>query len=364
MNQNHSSRFLSYGVSFALMCLIVATAQAGPSPCPPICDIEPGISSLQVFRLGDDVMSAVAEFKKKYEFEEAEIGSPDLDKDSFDTGQGVKLYYKPPGTIDKIVITAPGFTTDQGTGVYARLEDVLLGYGDAYEPFTFEDDDGYYIKYPDLGIGFDIDGTTEIVRAIVVFVPERFQPDEEISSSAADIKNCPPDDWCAYHRTVNRAWRHSPLKQINKDNVTQLRPAWIFMPGEAIGLHSTPLAVEGNIYVATNSSTVWKLNGATGERIWAAFTEEVESSKFAYVRGLAIGDGRVYTSLATAVSPRLTRKPARLSGTANWPIFERTPRISAAPALLLILTCWSSARTAVIIRLGVVSSASILRMGI
>ena len=30
-------------------------------------------------------------------------------------------------------------------------------------------------------------------------------------SSADNIKNCPDQNWCAYHRTNNSAWRYSPL---------------------------------------------------------------------------------------------------------------------------------------------------------
>ncbi len=51
-------------------------------------------------------------------------------------------------------------------------------------------------------------------------------------SSADKIKNCPDGDWCSYHRTVDKAWRHSPLSEINTKNVKNLRPAWIFQPGE------------------------------------------------------------------------------------------------------------------------------------
>src|SRR2546425_451450 len=89
-------------------------------------------------------------------------------------------------------------------------------------------------------------------------------------SSADEIKNCPDQNWCAYHRTVDTAWRHSPLTQVNTTNVKRLRPVWIFQPGDPrMGLHSTPLVIDGNMYVSTNPSTVWKLNATTGERIWA-----------------------------------------------------------------------------------------------
>ena len=79
-------------------------------------------------------------------------------------------------------------------------------------------------------------------------------------SNSARIRNCPDSDWCHYHRTVDKGWRHTPLAQINAGNVSELRPAWIFQPGhERMGLHSTPLAVDGAVYLATNPSTVWKM---------------------------------------------------------------------------------------------------------
>lgn len=68
-----------------------------------------------------------------------------------------------------------------------------------------------------------------------------------------------------------------------------------------MGMHGTPVVINGEMYVSTNPSTVWKLNGATGERIWAHVPEMDEAvvsrSVFAHTRGLAIGDGRVYMGL-------------------------------------------------------------------
>src|SRR5256886_16337957 len=64
-------------------------------------------------------------------------------------------------------------------------------------------------------------------------------------SSADEIKNCADGNWCAYHRTVDTAWRHSPLTQVNTTNVKRLRPVWIFQPGDPrMGLHSTPLVID------------------------------------------------------------------------------------------------------------------------
>jgi PQQ-dependent dehydrogenase (methanol/ethanol family) len=122
-------------------------------------------------------------------------------------------------------------------------------------------------------------------------------------SDAERIRHCPDGDWCAYHRTVDTAWRYSPLAEINKNNVGNLKVAWIFQPGESRqGLHSTPLVVDGAMYISTNPSTVWKLDAATGKRIWSFKPEMDEAivsrSFFAHTRGLAMGDGRVYMGRA------------------------------------------------------------------
>ncbi len=100
-----------------------------------------------------------------------------------------------------------------------------------------------------------------------------------------------------------RAWRFSPLAEINKNNVSNLKVAWIFQPGESRqGLHSTPLVVDGAMYISTNPSTVWKLDAATGKRIWSYKPEMDEAivsrSFFGHTRGLSIGDGRVYMGRA------------------------------------------------------------------
>ena len=121
-----------------------------------------------------------------------------------------------------------------------------------------------------------------------------------------EIVNCIDENWCAYHRTIDKAYRHSPLTEINKNNLGSLNVAWLFQPGSAEqsagGLHSTPLVLDGAMYVAYDTSSVMKLDAATGERLWAYVPEMnqavVARSAFAHTRGTAVGGGRVYLGLA------------------------------------------------------------------
>ncbi|MEM7365118.1 MAG: PQQ-binding-like beta-propeller repeat protein [Pseudomonadota bacterium] len=125
----------------------------------------------------------------------------------------------------------------------------------------------------------------------------------QADSSADAIKNCADGNWCAYHRTTDKAWRHSPLTQITKENVKDLKVAWMFLPGDdRMGLQSTPLVIDGAMYISTTPSNVWKIDAATGQRLWNYVPDQdkavVSRSFFAHTRGLTIGDGRVYIGRA------------------------------------------------------------------
>jgi PQQ-dependent dehydrogenase (methanol/ethanol family) len=148
------------------------------------------------------------------------------------------------------------------------------------------------------------DRRRSVAAAVVVATTGMMTASVALADSDAErIRHCPDGDWCAYHRTVDTAWRYSPLAEINKNNVGNLSVAWIFQPGESRqGLHSTPLVVDGAMYISTNPSTVWKLDAATGRRMWAYKPEMDEAivsrSFFAHTRGLSMGDGRVYMGRA------------------------------------------------------------------
>src|SRR5215510_6971753 len=61
------------------------------------------------------------------------------------------------------------------------------------------------------------------------------------------LENPSPDDWLMFSRTYD-AQRYSPLKQINKQNVGQLRLAW--ERGMAAGQTETiPIVYNGVMYV-------------------------------------------------------------------------------------------------------------------
>jgi alcohol dehydrogenase (cytochrome c) len=75
-----------------------------------------------------------------------------------------------------------------------------------------------------------------------------------------------PDDWLMFSRTYD-AQRYSPLKQINKQNVGQLRGAWSVEL--AAGTTETiPIVHDGVMYVVLPGASVRAMDAATGATIW------------------------------------------------------------------------------------------------
>lgn len=62
--------------------------------------------------------------------------------------------------------------------------------------------------------------------------------------------------------------RYSALAQITRENVSELVPVWIHQTGIAESFVTTPVVVDGAMYLTTPESHVVALNAATGERLW------------------------------------------------------------------------------------------------
>jgi len=80
------------------------------------------------------------------------------------------------------------------------------------------------------------------------------------------LQNPPASEWLTWRRTYDDQG-FSPLKQINKSNVAQLRSTWSWSlfpgPNEA-----TPLVHDGVIFVHSSGDHVQALNAVTGDLLW------------------------------------------------------------------------------------------------
>ena len=82
---------------------------------------------------------------------------------------------------------------------------------------------------------------------------------EQLNAAAGDENNF-------LHTNGNYAQtRYFPGKQINTSNVGKLHPAWIFQTEVKESMETTPIIVNGVMYVTTSFDHVYALNAKTGE---------------------------------------------------------------------------------------------------
>ncbi len=62
--------------------------------------------------------------------------------------------------------------------------------------------------------------------------------------------------------------RFYPNNQINTRNVARLHPAWIFQTDVRESMETTPIVVNGVMYITTSFDHVYALNARTGEQLW------------------------------------------------------------------------------------------------
>ncbi len=73
-------------------------------------------------------------------------------------------------------------------------------------------------------------------------------------------------DWPAYGG--HDGTHYSPLAQINRDNVKNLKVAWTYDTGEKGGIEANPIIVGNVLYTTTPGKSVIALDAATGKLIW------------------------------------------------------------------------------------------------
>ncbi|MBV8818837.1 MAG: PQQ-binding-like beta-propeller repeat protein, partial [Acidobacteriaceae bacterium] len=75
-------------------------------------------------------------------------------------------------------------------------------------------------------------------------------------------------DWPTYGKN-HAGWRYSELDAINTGNIAQLTPAWIRQFGSNGGNETTPIVVDGMMYLTGSGNTAWALDARTGHPIWS-----------------------------------------------------------------------------------------------
>ena len=134
--------------------------------------------------------------------------------------------------------------------------------------------------------------------------------------AAADViltDNPPSGDWPLYGRTYDNQ-RFSPLSQVNTGNVSRLELAWRYNTGKIGSFQTSPIILDGVMYVTTPYNDVIALRADTGAVLWR-YRHELEKKKFCCGpanRGPAITADKVYTVTIDARLLALDRKTGKV----------------------------------------------------
>ncbi|MBB84456.1 MAG: PQQ-dependent dehydrogenase, methanol/ethanol family [Deltaproteobacteria bacterium] len=156
---------------------------------------------------------------------------------------------------------------------------------------------------------------------------------------AIETPSRPPDVEWASHGGTAAEQRYSPLDQITTKNVHELGLAWSFDLMSDRGVESTPLVVDGRMFVSAPWSLVHALDARTGERLWS-FDPEVPRGMARDIccgvvnRGVAYHAGSVFVG---TLDGRLIALDAT-TGAVRWDVDTREPdwpySITGAPRVV------------------------------
>ena len=102
--------------------------------------------------------------------------------------------------------------------------------------------------------------------------------------TAAMLQEPAPGDWLMWRRTLD-SWGYSPLDQVTRENVSELRLVWSrgLAPGRQEG---TPLAYDGVLYMPQASDVIQAIDAVTGDLIWE-HRRDLPDDVYDYVGGNA-----------------------------------------------------------------------------
>jgi alcohol dehydrogenase (cytochrome c) len=126
-----------------------------------------------------------------------------------------------------------------------------------------------------------------------------------------------PDDWLTYGGNY-ASQRFSELKQVNKMNVDQLKLRWVYQLRRQGIFESSPIVVDGMMYVTEPPTTVTALDVRTGRPVWrwsADLPKDLLTiGLFPTNRGVAILGDTVYVATIDAHLVALDAK----TGSMRW----------------------------------------------
>jgi quinoprotein glucose dehydrogenase len=127
------------------------------------------------------------------------------------------------------------------------------------------------------------------------------------SAQSSNPAGATKDDWAYYGHDAGGT-RYSPLTQINRENVANLKVAWVFHTedisdgsghAKRSGLETTPILVDGTLYLTSPFNRVFAVDAETGKQRWV-FDPMVDIAQ-------GYGDGLINRGVATWLDSKRAR---------------------------------------------------------
>ncbi len=128
-------------------------------------------------------------------------------------------------------------------------------------------------------------------------IPKVFLPnplDQFTSVTEAMLRSPAPGDWLLWRRTYSDLG-FSPLTQITRQNVEELRVSWAWTLPTGRN-ETTPLEHDGVLFVASWGDNVQALNATTGDLLWQYSRTMPSDARLAVRRNIAIYGDRLFVS--------------------------------------------------------------------
>jgi alcohol dehydrogenase (cytochrome c) len=145
-----------------------------------------------------------------------------------------------------------------------------------------------------------------------------------------------PHNWLTYSGSY-KSWRYSALDQINRQNVANLKLAWVSQMATTHRIETTPLVVDGIMYVSGPQSDVVALDASTGRPFWhyrKSLPSKVNVCCDVVNRGVAVLDDRVFIGTVDAHLVALNAKTGSVLWDTTVADYRRGYSITGAPLVV------------------------------
>ena len=135
-----------------------------------------------------------------------------------------------------------------------------------------------------------------VIYSLLIFSLSSCSGDDANSPGTEVTRSNDSVDWSKYGNNYANH-RFSNLQQITTDNVDQLELAWSYKTGIKKTFQTSPIVVDGVMFITTPLNDVISINAENGQEIWR-YKHDLQGDKFCCGpanRGPAVANGKVFS---------------------------------------------------------------------